>query len=512
MSSEQYRTGLIAQVTNGSQIVIGTASCDWANQVTTSHTFKVDIDGEAVYQVGQVVSASRIILSSNYTGTTGTGLSYMIQKSFTSRGYWRCLQGDFDFAEILSQSTIDLIDTDIAAIDARLEDVELDAIAADVIVINASIDNLQDNMINANASIDALQSNVINANASIGTFDTSLVRATASIDALQSNVVNVNASIATLDDLSTINASIGNIQSNVVRVNASIDALQSNMVNANASIDALDSGLTNANASISAIDVTAINASITGLKSNIVNANASIDVLQTDIIRSNASIDVLQANMIVINSSIDALQSNMINANASIDALQSNMINANASIDILQSNVININASIAHYKEEFVPVEWGKNASLPPGAAENIDQSYQIGVVRKFAGITADEKLSFVLRAPNGIQSTTVQYSPHVIITATPPAGGQGVVFGLKGHSKALGASYGTEVLASKIGMTATLNPRYSQVQVGWSSAVTLASLEGGRLAFFEFARKQSHTDDDYSPDVGVPGFDIQWI
>jgi hypothetical protein len=38
----------------------------------------------------------------------------MICRSFTpNRGYWRPLQGDHDFAEILSQDTIDRIDTDI---------------------------------------------------------------------------------------------------------------------------------------------------------------------------------------------------------------------------------------------------------------------------------------------------------------------------------------------------------------------------------------------------------------
>jgi len=148
MPSEQWRTGLIDTITNGSQIVIGTASCDWANQVSAGHVFKVDLDGESTYVIGTVVSASRIILSANYTGTTGTGLSYMAMRSFTSRGYWRVLAGDYDFAEILSQNTIDKIDTDIADLSASAN-------------INES------NIINANASITGLKANVVNINASI---------------------------------------------------------------------------------------------------------------------------------------------------------------------------------------------------------------------------------------------------------------------------------------------------------------------------------------------------------
>ena len=546
MPSEQWSTGL-CNVTNSSQVVIGTASCDWANQVAVSHVFKIDEDAAPSYVLASVISASRIILNANYAGTTGTGLSYIICRSFTTnQGWWRCLNGDADFADLLSQLTIDKIDTDLAAIDARLEDVELDAIAADIIVINASIDALQANMINANASIGALRTNIVNANASIGTWNTNLTRANASIDALQSNMINANASIGSLmvtgSQIVRVNASIDALQANVVNANASIGALslttvnasisdlQTNVVNVNASIGALQTNVVNANASIGGAKTNVVNANATigDLQTNVIRANASIDVLQTNVINANASIGAIvwnatiianinasitsvQNNVINANASITPLQTNMINANASIGTLQTNTVNANASIGSLKTNVTNVNASLAYYKEEFVPVEWGKNASWPPGAAEDIMQSYRTVVVRKFAGSTVDEKLSFVLRAPRGIQTTTVQYSPHVIITGTVPSS-QGVVFGLKGHSKAVGASYGSEVLASKINLTGTLNPKYSQLQVGWSSAVTVASLEGGRLAFFEFIRRQSNADDDYATDIGVPGFDIRWI
>lgn len=115
MSTEQYRTGL-ANLVNGSQTVIG-ASTDWANEVTPPAVFKVDIDGEATYSISTVLTATRLQLSANYTGSTNSGLAYMINRSFTTnQGYWRPQQGDADFADNLSQETIDLIDTDIANI------------------------------------------------------------------------------------------------------------------------------------------------------------------------------------------------------------------------------------------------------------------------------------------------------------------------------------------------------------------------------------------------------------
>ena len=113
MSNTQWTTGL-CDVVNGSQIVIGTASCDWQNQISANDIFKVNLDGESVYNIGAVSSASKIILSANYTGSTNTGLSYIVGRNFSiNRGYYRLSQGDYDFAEILSQDTIDPIDEDI---------------------------------------------------------------------------------------------------------------------------------------------------------------------------------------------------------------------------------------------------------------------------------------------------------------------------------------------------------------------------------------------------------------
>ena len=170
MSAEQYKTGLVS-VTNASQIVIGTASCDWRNQIEAGHVFKIDEDNEATYTLATVLSATRLQLASNYGGSTGTGMSYMVCRSFTTnRGYWRPLQGDYDWAEIMSQETIDKIDTDIQNLSASLNinASQMSEYLGGLEAANASLGALQTNMVNANASLGALQTNMVNANASLG--------------------------------------------------------------------------------------------------------------------------------------------------------------------------------------------------------------------------------------------------------------------------------------------------------------------------------------------------------
>jgi len=165
MGAEQWKTGLV-QVTSASQVVIGSASCDWLSQIAAGHVFKINEDGEATYTIATVLTATRLLLSANYSGTGGTGLPYIACRSFTTnRGYWRPLQGDSDWAEIFSQETVDKIDTDIQALINLCATLGYSASA--MINANASIVNLQTNMINANASIVNLQTNMINANASI---------------------------------------------------------------------------------------------------------------------------------------------------------------------------------------------------------------------------------------------------------------------------------------------------------------------------------------------------------
>jgi len=195
MGSEIWETGLV-DVTNASQIVIGTASCDWLNQIAAGHVFKVAYEGtqRPTYTIASVLSATRLLLNANYAGSTETGMSYRVARSFTvSRGYWRPLQGDSDWAEIMSQETIDKIDTDIQNLSASINRnaSNMSAYLAGIAAANASIGGLKTNMVNANASISS-------ANASISALQTNMVNANASLGALQTNVVNANASISTI--------------------------------------------------------------------------------------------------------------------------------------------------------------------------------------------------------------------------------------------------------------------------------------------------------------------------
>lgn len=110
MANEQLTDGSVS-VTTASQIVVGYGT-DWS-EVSVPAIFKVTSPGETTYGISSVVSATRIILNANYSASTNSGLDYTIGRSFTSRGFWRVLSGDSDFADILSQETIDLINDDI---------------------------------------------------------------------------------------------------------------------------------------------------------------------------------------------------------------------------------------------------------------------------------------------------------------------------------------------------------------------------------------------------------------
>lgn len=115
MANEQYTRGT-CRVTENMATVIGSGTA-WSANISLPAVFKVDQDGQPTYHLSVVNSATRITLSANYTGSSLSGIGYMICRSFTTnRSYWRPLQGDQDFAEIISQETIDKIDTDIANI------------------------------------------------------------------------------------------------------------------------------------------------------------------------------------------------------------------------------------------------------------------------------------------------------------------------------------------------------------------------------------------------------------
>lgn len=76
----QYRIGTVA-VTNASQAVVGTGT-KWAANVAPGHVFTVS--GSLVpYIVGSVTDDTHLTLSSNYAGTTNSGLAYSITTSIT---------------------------------------------------------------------------------------------------------------------------------------------------------------------------------------------------------------------------------------------------------------------------------------------------------------------------------------------------------------------------------------------------------------------------------------------
>lgn len=78
----QYTIGSVS-VTNGSAIVTGTGTLWATNSIAAGHGFTI-VDSGVSYTVATVNSETQITLSSNYSGSTLSGLSYAIFKDFTS--------------------------------------------------------------------------------------------------------------------------------------------------------------------------------------------------------------------------------------------------------------------------------------------------------------------------------------------------------------------------------------------------------------------------------------------
>lgn len=114
----QYKTGTCS-VTNGSATVTFSGASSGGESVAPGDSFKVDRDGEAIHTINSRTPSSggsitSITLSTNYGGTTGSGLNYQITVDFTpNRSYTEPAQGDADLADHLTQGVIRKIDTDM---------------------------------------------------------------------------------------------------------------------------------------------------------------------------------------------------------------------------------------------------------------------------------------------------------------------------------------------------------------------------------------------------------------
>ena len=114
----QYRLGTIS-ITNGSAAITVSGASAGAENVAVGQSFKVDRDGEVVYQIASRTPASgasitALTLSVVYGGVTGAGLNYQITQDYTpNRSYPELAQGDADAADWLTRA-IRKIDTDMA--------------------------------------------------------------------------------------------------------------------------------------------------------------------------------------------------------------------------------------------------------------------------------------------------------------------------------------------------------------------------------------------------------------
>lgn len=102
----QYKTGTVS-VTNGSPTVTGTDTL-WAG-LSTPLYFKIDQDGEPVYEVASVDSNTQITLAGNYQGTTQSGLQYQLVQDFSNNlGIPLPSQGDVDSGDWLRRAIVEI--------------------------------------------------------------------------------------------------------------------------------------------------------------------------------------------------------------------------------------------------------------------------------------------------------------------------------------------------------------------------------------------------------------------
>lgn len=103
----QYKLGTVSVVNNNATVNFSGASSG-AENVAIGDSFKVDRDGEAIYQVATRTPASGASLTSLtltvvYGGTTGSGLGFQLTTDFTTnRSYPELAQGDADAADWLT--------------------------------------------------------------------------------------------------------------------------------------------------------------------------------------------------------------------------------------------------------------------------------------------------------------------------------------------------------------------------------------------------------------------------
>jgi len=104
----QYKVGL-ATVTNGDPTVTGVGT-SWMSSVTSDWIFKIK-DEDVLYSISSVDSDTQITLAVNYTGTSGSGKSYILNNGWTSNFQWYEIQdGDQDWPFLLTEKFIKSLD------------------------------------------------------------------------------------------------------------------------------------------------------------------------------------------------------------------------------------------------------------------------------------------------------------------------------------------------------------------------------------------------------------------
>jgi len=162
----------------------------------------------------------------------------------------------------------------------------------------------------------------------------------------------------------------------------------------------------------------------------------------------------------------------------------------------------------------FLPIEDAVDGSSPPAALETFVAGNGRIKLRRFDPTTAEEVI-FAWEMPDDADGSIQFCVCGVLTEATSPVSGEGISFQLTGYPVGLGESinhafdplqysHEPDLFADGVGYQ-------DRFRTAYSTLISAAGLDGGKLAVLKLARAVDNVNDDYAQDVGVTGIMIMW-
>jgi len=103
----QYRVGTVT-VTNASTAVVGVGT-KFLTEVTVGDLF-IRVGDNVTYEVASITDDLNLVLNANYSGVTGAGVLYTINRDFTTGNIPYFLQGDIETATVFKRAMLRIQD------------------------------------------------------------------------------------------------------------------------------------------------------------------------------------------------------------------------------------------------------------------------------------------------------------------------------------------------------------------------------------------------------------------